>query len=110
MKAWLVRDKYESCSAAVVFAETRGQAKAAAKSTDACEDSDFCDIEARRLPQIDKYYKDGKWEMDWNNYEDRIALVTVAGFVCDPDYWVSDDCAECPAMEFCSQAQEQKEV
>lgn len=69
MKAWLVRDKYESCSAAVVFAETRGKAKAAAKSTDACEDSDFCDIEARRLPQIDKYYKDGKWEMDWNNYE-----------------------------------------
>ena len=54
MKAWLVKDKDEYY-ATVVFAETRGKARALAMHTDACEDVDFCDIEVRRKPQIDKY-------------------------------------------------------
>ena len=64
MKAWLVKVKDEFC-ATVVFAETRGKARSIAMHTDACEDVDFCDIEVRRLPHIDKYYKEGKTELDW---------------------------------------------
>ena len=44
MKAWIVNPKYES-GFAVVFAETRGKAKALALCTSSCEDANFCDIE-----------------------------------------------------------------
>lgn len=63
MKAWLVRQKDEFC-ATVVFAETRGKARALALLTDACEDADWLDIDVYRRPNLDKYYVDGKREMD----------------------------------------------
>lgn len=100
MKAWIVREKDEFVST-VVFAETAGKARALAQHTDACEDVEFCDIEARRLPQIDKYYTDGKREMNWFKTEDRVALVKDAGFRCDPEYWEPEDCERCPASEWC---------
>ena len=100
MKAWLVKDKNEN-AATVVFAETRGKAKALAICTEACEDVDFTDIEARRRPQLDKYYTKGKKEMDWYNSKDRIALVKDGGFVCDYDYWEREDYDTCPAKEYC---------
>lgn len=99
MKAWLVREKDEFV-ATIVFAETRGKAKARAMSTAACEDVDFCDIEVRRQPQLDKYYKDGKAEMDWYDNADRIALVKEAGFCCEDDN-TTDSCECCPAREYC---------
>jgi hypothetical protein len=98
MKAWLAREKDGFC-ATVVFAETRGKARALARCTDACEDSDFCDIEVHRLPKMDKYYKDGKTEMDWYNRKDRIALVKECGFQCAEIEYA--DCDECSAKEFC---------
>ena len=97
MKAWLAREKYGFCCA-VVFAETRGKARALARYTSACEDSDFCDIEVNRLPKIDKYYKDGKTEMDWCNPKDRIILVKECGFQCE---CIMDECEDCAAREFC---------
>lgn len=105
MKAWLVREKDES-SATVVFAETRGKARALARCTDACEDADFCDIEVRRKPQLDKYYKEGKKEMDWYEVNDRIALVREANFVCDYDYWDVKDCELCSAYQYCDRYQD----
>lgn len=100
MKAWLVRDK-DNFSATVVFAETRGKARALARCTEACEDVDFIDIEVRRRPQLDKYYTEGKKEMDWYNSKDRIALVREANFVCDYEYWEREDCDTCPANKYC---------
>lgn len=100
MKAWLVREKDEFC-ATVVFAETRGKARAIALSTDCCENAEFCDIEVRREPQMDKYYVDGKKEMDWFNSKDRVALVKDCGFVCDIDYFEPEDCVYCHASEYC---------
>ena len=44
MKAWLVREKGTFC-AEIVFAETRGKARALARRTDCCEDARFTDIE-----------------------------------------------------------------
>lgn len=105
MKAWLVRQKDEFC-ATVVFAETRGKARALALLTDACEDADWLDIDVYRRPNLDKYYVDGKREMDWFNKNDRIALVKDGGFVCDPDYWEMEDCEVCSARDYCEKCQE----
>ena len=102
MKAWLVRVKDEFY-ATVVFAETRGKARSLALETDCCEDARFCDIEASRMPQADKYYKEGKKELDWKNQADRIALVKECGFFCDYDY---EDCAVCHAKEYCDRYQD----
>lgn len=99
-KAWIVREKGEFY-AAVVFAETRGKARALAQLTDACDYVDFVNIEVRRIKDADKYYKPGKRELDWDNADDRIALVKDCGFVCYHEYWDMDDCAVCPAKDFC---------
>lgn len=105
MKAWLVREKDEFC-AEVVFAKTRGKAKVLALSTDCCEDVDFIRIEVQRIPQVDKYYKEGKWHLDWENPQDRIILVKECGFRCDRDYWEFADCEVCSAKEYCDFYQE----
>ena len=105
MKAWMVREKDEYC-ATVVFAETRGKAMALAQHTETCEDADFCDIDVYRRPALDKYYVDGKKEMDWFNFKDRIALVKDGGFSCDPVYWEPEDCDNCPAREYCDRYQD----
>ncbi|MBR2388266.1 MAG: hypothetical protein IKB02_05805 [Clostridia bacterium] len=103
MKAWLVKDKDE-CAATVVFAETRGKARSMAMATDACEDVAFCDIEVRRVPSIDKYYKEGKKEMDWYDDKDRLALVKECSFRCE--YMEIDLCEDCPAKEYCDEYQD----
>ena len=109
MKAWIVRDN-ESGSAAVVFAETRGKARSLARATDACCDVDFLDIEVRRVPQMDKYESPEKWEMDWNNANDRIALVKECGFECHSDYFDIGECEVCPAKEYCGRYEAEKEA
>lgn len=106
MKAWLVREKDEFC-ATVVFAETRGKAKALAKYTDACEDCAFVDIEVRRVPQVDKYYKDGKTELDWCNPQDRLILVKELDFSCESVEM--EMCEECSAKEHCIRYAEEKD-
>lgn len=98
MKAWLVKEKDEF-GATVVFAETRGKARSMAMATDACEDVDFCDIEVRRKPQLDKYYREGKKEMDWYDDKDRLALVKECNFRCE--YMEVELCIDCPAKPYC---------
>jgi len=75
--------------------------------TEACEDVEFCDIEVRRKPELDKYYTDGRTELYWFNSNDRIALVKDGGFVCHPDYWEWEDCETCPAKEYCDKYQDE---
>lgn len=100
MKAWVAREKDEFYSA-VVFAETAGKAKSIALSSDGFECVDFCSIEVWRVPQMDKYYKEGKTEMDWLNPQDRIAMVKECNFTCE--YIEMSECETCPAREFCSE-------
>lgn len=107
MKAWIVSPKYEFGSA-VVFAETRGKAKSLALCTSCCEDANFCDIEVSRAQQMDKYYVEGKTEMDWFNPKDRIALVKECGFYCEDP--VAECCECCPAKEFCGEDISTKEA
>lgn len=100
MKAGLATNPDEPCST-VVFSETRGKARARAMHTDACEDVDFCRIEVRRKPQLDKYYVEGKTEMDWYNSKDRVALVKECGFRCSYETLEYIDCSDCPAKQYC---------
>ena len=100
MKAWLVRKRGEYC-AAVVFAETRGKARALALHTDACEYAKFTEVEVSRMETADKYYKEGKRELDWSNDEDRIALIKDCGFQCDYAWLEWEDCLECPGRHHC---------
>lgn len=102
MKAWIVDDPIEAVTAAVVFAETRGQAKVLAQSTDACEDMEYTDIRAVRAPRLDQFYR-GKPEMDWFDSDDRIAMVKYGGFQCNQETDVyKEKCQACPAHEWCS--------
>ena len=100
MKAWLVREKGEFC-AEVVFAETRGKARALALRTDCCEDANFTDIEVTRMRSADKYSGNGKWHLDWDDPKDRIILVKECGFMCDYDAFDMRYCVLCSAKEYC---------
>ena len=108
MKAYTVRERDEF-RATVVFAETAGEAKSYALYTDACEGAVFTDIECRRVPDADKYYKPGKFELDWGNPEDRIAFVKDCSFTCDREIRCWEECRECSAKEFCDDYLEPEE-
>ena len=101
MKAWLVQDKWDCYGSEIVFAETRGKARSLALATDCCSETNFLDVAVRRQPNADKYYKEGKWHLDWDNPKDRIALVKDCGFVCDYEYLEWEDCEECSAKQYC---------
>lgn len=106
MKAWVVRKKYEFC-ATVVFARTSGKAKSLALGSEPLENADFCSIEAKRAPEMDKYYKEGKTYMEWCDPEDRVAMVKDANFTCE--YIEMSECETCQAREFCGNWEESEE-
>lgn len=86
---------------AVVFAETAGKAKLNSLFTSWWDGADYSDIQVRRLPHMDKYYKPGKLEMNWFDDEDRIALVKECGFKCEETYL--EECKKCPAKDYCDE-------
>lgn len=109
MKAYSATDKNEWMFSTVVFAETAGKAKAIAQHTEACELSDFTDICVRRIPALDKFYR-GKQEMDWNDPDDRAAMVRYGNFECSDEVDVSEEkCSECSAAEWCGRYERIKE-
>ena len=96
MKAWIV-DNRDGDSSTVVFAETRGKARAAARWTDVCEDMEFIEIRPRRFPEADKMYR-GKREMDWDDLNNR-------RFLCEHGWcclgFAYEECSECPTADVC---------
>ena len=105
MKAYKISDLKGYCEySTIVFAESRGNAKAIAITTDSFNDYDYTEISARRVPKLDKYYR-GLDEMDWEDSGDRIAMVKEAGFSCSPEYWEKEDCERCPAKQWCDRCE-----
>lgn len=104
MKAYSVSDV--NCNTGysyVVFAETRG--KAIRHALDYCDCAfeyyTWTEMRAIRKPALDRFYR-GKREMDWEDMEDRVAMVRYAGFYCSDEVLVgSDECVQCPAHEWC---------
>ena len=101
MKAWVVEDLSSSEGYMdVVYAETRGKAKALAAWTDSCGEARFVDISARRVPGLDDLHEEN-YIMDWDKPEDRRLMVKEVGMYCLEPY--EEDCASCPAKDDCMQ-------
>lgn len=102
MKAYTASDRNgDSGYSIVVFAETAGQAKAYAASNDAFDGYDFTEIRVNRIKKLDRFYK-GKCEMDWMDYEDRVAMVRYANYECSCEVWHPEcEKGECPAQQWC---------
>lgn len=108
MKAWIVEEPVEGYGT-VVFAETKGKAKYyGIKCEEQLMDCEFFDVRARRVPQLDKYARDGEpYVMNFSNDKDRLIMVRDAGFRClEPDY---DDCEKCIAKDYCDEYQDHLE-
>ena len=106
MKAYIANDKNgDIYDAIVVFAETRGKARAYAANHEVFDDFTFTDIHVRRCPDLDEYYH-GKPEMDWLDMNDRIAMVRHGNFVCTYELSNTElDCNNCGATEYCERYQ-----
>ena len=108
MKAWYVTDrKGYSDYALIVFAETRGKAIFSALGTDEFPkyDWDFTELCARREPALDGAYR-GQWRMDWDDDEDRLAMVQWGGYYCGEDGFDPSDCERCVAKHCCPRYEE----
>lgn len=101
MKAWRVYDReFYTPYAIIVFAETRGKAVSAALCSEEFpkDDWNYTELCALRAPTLDKHYR-GKWRMEWDDDEDRLAMIREAGFFCQE--LDSDECERCSGKEFC---------
>ena len=99
-KAYLANDW--EVGSTVVFAKSAREAKKTAWSCETfCNwDYEYIDIRVRRCKELDSAYH-GKIEMEWDDPEDRLAMVK-AGWTCFEDYFDPDDCKDCSGREFCS--------
>ena len=112
MKAYKVFDrKGYSPYSIIVFAETRGKAISSAIGTDEYPkyEWDYTQLKAVREPALDKYYR-GRIFMDWDNMEDRVAMVKEAGYQCEDEYADIDDCKNCEAKEYCEEYERLQEM
>lgn len=104
MKAYKVTDKQCACGySTIIFAETREKARAIALWSDAFDwfGLSYLDFWVKRVPALDKYYR-GKSEMEWDDPDDRIAMVKEAGFICSYEYDPTElECKQCPAKQWC---------
>ena len=97
MKAWKAETEYGEYSI-VVFAETRGKARAIAAGCEEFEDDKFTDIEIRRYPAMDCMYK-GARVADWDDPKTRRYLVKELGWRCAER--IDSECEICPAKDVC---------
>ena len=108
MKAYKVYDRNRYSEFVVItFAETRGKAITNALGTDEFpyEYWDYTEMRAHRCPELDKYYR-GKYRMDWDDPNDRLAMIKDAGLHCDEDSFDQDECEKCTGKEYCSRYEE----
>ena len=108
MKAYVVSDRQGYVEyTVVVFAESRGKAIVAALGTDEFpyEDWSYTELRAIREPELDKYYQ-GRQRMDWDDPDDRLAMVRDGGYYCNEDAFYPDDCAKCRGKDYCSRYEE----
>ena len=108
MKAYVVNDREGySLYSVIVFAESRGKAIASALGTDEFpyNDWEYTELRAVRKPEFDKNYK-GRRYMDWDDPDDRLAMVKDGGYYCEEDFFDPDECAKCTGREYCSRYEE----
>ena len=108
MKAWVTYAGDDSNNAVFVYADKRSLAKCAGL-WEFKQDKPFTryiDIYAYRCKALDKYYKDGQIYLEWDNMDDRTALVKEYGIKCEEPE--TEDCEQCAARNYCSISAEAK--
>ena len=103
-KAWMAYN-YPKNIAMVVFADTKGKAKSYLIHTETFDDYGFMDIDVYRAKSLDYLDRPDGYIMDWNNDEDRIAMVKHIYSGCLPP--IEEDCESCCAKECCSKYKEE---
>lgn len=110
MKAYNVTDINGDGPGTVVFAESRNAAKTAAMNTDTCGDLMYMEIRATRVPALDRFYKEGKKEMDWLDMDDRAAMVRYANYECGSEIDIDlQRCEKRPCHEWCGRYESEKD-
>lgn len=89
----------------VVFAETRGKAKAIIIHLDEFDYYTFTELRVYREPRLDSQYQ-GYSVMDWYNAHDRMALVSLGWYCIEPRI---EECISCIAKDACEWYQDRKE-
>ena len=108
MKAYAVNDREGySLYSVIVFAESRGKAIAAALGTEEFpyQDWEYTELRAVRKPEFDKNYN-GRRYMDWDDPDDRLAMVKDGGYYCEEDFFDPDYCETCAGKEYCTRYEE----
>ena len=106
MKCYVVEDPnaYEF-GLTTVFAETASKARYAASLNPEMEGNsrdEFLHYLVHRLPQGDRFYKQGKGGLDWDAPEERLVMVQELGWYCSDEFTVDElGCETCIAREFC---------
>ena len=98
MKAWICNTDYSEGSA-IVFANTRNEARKKAQFTQVCEDMPYIDIRAKRLKEIDGMENCEPRDNYWLNDDIRLILVKKYDWACvEP---INEDCDKCIAKQYC---------
>ena len=107
MQAYIITDRNgDSEHAMVVFGETHGKALAYAARSDELCDYGYTGLRATRAKALDEFYH-GTPELDWEDDNDRYAMVRYAGFYCDINQ-NGLECDECSAYEYCEKGKARK--
>jgi len=109
MKCYIVTDPnaYEF-GVTTVFAETAAKARYAARDHEEMGETDSKDdwlhYSARRFPEGDVFYSEGRTGLDWDNMDERHVLIEHAGWSCDPNRELDDEecgCNACACRGIC---------
>lgn len=107
MKAYMatVKDLESEYGTLVAFARTPGKAIGIALASGQFDGWRWTDLRIHRCKELDDSYR-GKDQMDWYNDQDRIDMVSKAGFFCT-EVRISE-CEKCAAKDFCDWYQDWK--
>ncbi len=98
MKGWMVQTE-TSAGAAIVFADSRNEAKKAALGHDALDGARYVELRAKRIPEIDDMENCEPKNNYWENGEIRKIMCKEYAWACiEPQ---EGDCDKCAAREVC---------
>lgn len=105
MKAWYIKTDHTYHGESgwrVVFAPSSEEALELARAADIGVVDDEDEAQGGRCEAMEKYWKPGKQMMEWNNRNDRIALVRDLNWTCEEGMSpCSYKCRYCPAIYVC---------
>ena len=108
MKCYIVTDPnaYEF-GVTTVFAKTASKARYLSSFHEEMGDDTrdaWLHYSTRRFPEGDRFFKEGKNRLNWENMEERRVLIEHAGWCCDPNDEYSEEengCALCTCKDIC---------